>query len=105
MAILSLIYLICSLRTNLVFVLVFTAATLGFTLAASAFWTLAQGKLVVRGKLLQGTGGAFFAAAMFGWYLLAAIMFAELELPIKLPVIDLSTFIKGASERSKERVA
>lgn len=64
MALLSLIYLICSLCTNLIFVLVFTSATLGFGLAAGAFWNLAQGKLAVGERLLKATGGAFFAAAM-----------------------------------------
>ena len=104
MSLLSLVYLICSLRTNLVFVLVFICATLGFALAAAGFWTLAKGKLVMGERLLQGTGGCFFAAAMCGWYLLAAIMFAELDLPwIKLSVFDLSGVIKGASQRVKEK--
>lgn len=44
MGVLSLVYLICSLRTNIIFVGIFTAATLGFSLAAAAFWTTAQGK-------------------------------------------------------------
>lgn len=61
--------------------------------------------MVTGERLLQGTGCAFFAAAMFGWYLLAAIMFAELDLPIKLPVFYLSVVIKGASQRKAEKQA
>jgi hypothetical protein len=76
--VLSSIFLICSLRTNIVFVFIFIGATLGFYLAAGAFWTLAQGKVVLGGRLLQGTGGSFFVAAMAGRYLLAAVIFAEL---------------------------
>lgn len=65
---------------------------------------MAKGKLVIGERLLQGKGGSFFAAAMCGWYLLAAIMFAELDLPwIKLPVFDLSGAIEGASQRVKEK--
>lgn len=67
MGALSFVFLICSLCTNIVFVLIFTGATLGFRLAAGAFWTTAEG-MVIGATLLKGTGDAFFAAAMFGWY-------------------------------------
>ncbi|CZR57968.1 related to Y.lipolytica GPR1 protein and Fun34p [Phialocephala subalpina] len=103
MGVLSFVYMICSLRTNIVFVLIFLCATLGFCLAGGAFWTAAAG-MSIGVTLLKGTGGAFFAAAMFGWYLLMVIMFATLDLPwglSKLPVMDLSTVIKGASDRRK----
>lgn len=80
MGLLSFIYLICSLRTNLIFVFVFTGASLGFVLAAASFWTTALG-MIVGATLLKGAGGAFFVAAVMGWYLLAAIMFATLDLP------------------------
>jgi succinate-acetate transporter protein len=80
MGVLSFVFLICSLRTNVFFVLIFTGATLGFVLAAAAFCTSAKG-MAVGVTLLVGTGGSFFAAAMFGWYSLAVIMFATLDLP------------------------
>jgi hypothetical protein len=101
MGLLSLIFLLCSLRTNAVFVLVFTGATLGFSLAAGAFWHLAQGNLAAGGKLLVGTGGCFFAASMAGWYLLLAIMLASVDMPFSIPVFDLSTVIKGMSDKKK----
>ncbi|KAH9220006.1 GPR1/FUN34/yaaH family-domain-containing protein [Leptodontidium sp. 2 PMI_412] len=101
MGLLSFIYLICSLRTNLIFVFVFTGASLGFVLAAASFWTTALG-MIVGATLLKGAGGAFFVAAVMGWYLLAAIMFATLDLPWGLPVVDLSTMIKGASQKRKD---
>lgn len=56
--------------------------------------------MAVGAKLLVATGGAFFAAAMFGWYLLAVIMMASVDLPSFLPVGDLSTMITGASQRA-----
>ncbi|KAH6672954.1 GPR1/FUN34/yaaH family-domain-containing protein [Halenospora varia] len=100
MGVLSFIFLICSLRTNLMFVLIFLGATLGFLLAAASFWTTAMG-MSIGANLLVGTGAAFFFAACVGWYLLAAIMFAVLDMPFGLPVVDLSTTIKGASDRAK----
>jgi succinate-acetate transporter protein len=104
MSVLSFVYLICSIRTNAVFVVIFVGATFGFVLAAGAFWSLAEGHMI-GAKLLVGTGGAFFVAAMMGWYLLAAIMFAVMDLPIRLPVVDLSTVVNGRSQMDKERQA
>jgi hypothetical protein len=53
----------------------------------------------------QGGGGAFFGATMLGWYLLLSIMLAVVDIPIHLPVFDLSTVIKGRSQRLQEREA
>jgi uncharacterized protein len=99
MAMLSFVYLICSVRTNVVFFLIFACATLGFGLATGAFWQLAQGNTSMGTTLLVGTGGTFFAAAMFGWYMFLAVMLAIMDLP-SLPTGDLSTVIKGQSEKT-----
>lgn len=49
-------------------------------------------------------GGAFtFVAALAGWYIFLAIMLASMDYPVQIPVGDLSTMIKGASERDKTR--
>jgi hypothetical protein len=103
MGVLFFVFLICSLRTNVVFVVIFIGATLGFCLAAAAFWTTAAG-MAIGATLLKGTGGSFFGAAMAGWYLLAVIMFATLDLPFlaQLPVGDLSTVIKGRNQMMKK---
>jgi len=100
MGVLSFIFLVCSLRTNVVFVLIFTGAMIGFVLAAASFWTTAQG-LAVGATLLKGAGGCFFVAALMGWYLLLVIMTASVDMPFfsTLPVGDLSTVIKGKSEK------
>lgn len=45
------IYLICSLRTNLVFFLIFLALTLGFGLLAGANFQLADGAVALAGRL------------------------------------------------------
>jgi hypothetical protein len=122
MAVLSFIFLICSFRTNAVFVVVFLGATIGFGLATASLWmdalgNAAQGATLIKvpfplvkfqyevTNISQGAGGSFFVAAMAGWYLLAALMFAILDMPFGLPVGDLSTVIKGASDRAKMKQA
>lgn len=99
MSVLSFIYLVCSLRTNLIFVGIFAAATTGFALAAAGFWTTAAGMAGAAGKCLVGAGASFFTAVVLGWYLLAVIMFAEVGYAFSLPVVDLSTRFRGGSER------
>jgi hypothetical protein len=41
---------------------------------------------------------------MVGVYLLLAQMLETVDFPVKVPIWDLSQFIKGASERAKARV-
>lgn len=74
LAMLSFIFLLCSLRTNAVFVLIFVCATMGFGFAAGSLWASALGSAAYGNTLLIGCGACFFAADMLGWYLLAAIM-------------------------------
>jgi len=45
LALLSFVFLICSFRTNGVFVIVFASATLGFSLFSGAAWNLALGNV------------------------------------------------------------
>jgi hypothetical protein len=40
---------------------------------------------------------------MSGWYILIAVLFAIVDFPIQIPVGDLSTVIKGHSERKARR--
>lgn len=41
---------------------------------------------------------------MAGWWLFAAIMLAALDFPLQIPVGDLSTMIKGASDRKMKKL-
>lgn len=93
---LSLCFFLGSLRTNLVFVLIFVGASIGFFLAAASYWVIAEGNQALGRKLLRGTGGCFFFADLMGWYLLFSAVIASMELPIPdLPVVDLSKYIKA----------
>lgn len=95
MCILSFIFLLGSLRTNLVFVIIFIFATIGFGLGAGAFFHLARGNIVVGTRLATGLGACFFATGVLGFYFLLALVVAIMELPIPdIPVGDMSTVIK-----------
>jgi succinate-acetate transporter protein len=112
MGVLCLIYLICSLRTNVVFVVIFFTLVLAFGLLAGTFWfnsqayaeTPANASTMAYAMRLQIAAGAcVFVTSMAGWYIFFAIMLPALDFPFQIPVGDLSTMIKGYSDKVKAK--
>jgi succinate-acetate transporter protein len=104
MSLLCFVFLICSLRTNVVFFSIFLLLVPAFGCLAGAFWKIAEGTpdaLETALKAQHAAGGLTFAVALLGWYLLFVQLLASVDFPLNLPVGDLSRFIKGASERTK----
>lgn len=101
MGILCLVYLICSLRTNLVFFLIFFTLIPAFGLLAGTFLNLAQGRTALASKCQEAAGAFTFVTCLLGWYIFLAIMLASVDFPFSLPIVDLSGMIKGASEKRK----
>lgn len=104
MGVLCLIYMICALRTNLVFVGIFFTLVLAFGFLTGAYFHNAQGNATLAGKLIIGGGACAFVTCILGWWIFAAILLASLDFPFGLPVGDLSTMIKGASDKKKEKI-
>lgn len=103
MALLCLIYFICSLRTNLVFAIIFLTLIPAFICLAASYWQLAKGNAATAGTLLVAAGAITFVTDMAGWWIFAAIMLAALDFPFQLPVGDLSRYIKSATEIAKAK--
>ncbi|ATY62861.1 plasma membrane ammonium transporter (Ato3) [Cordyceps militaris] len=104
MALLCVVYMICAIRTNIIFFLIFLCLVISFGLLTGAYWVLAQdfaGNAARAQKLVVGGGAAGFACASLGWYLFLALLFAAVDFPIQLPVGDLSSLVRGHSERNK----
>jgi uncharacterized protein len=101
MGFLCLIYLIAAIRTNVVFVLIFLSLVLAFSFLAGSYWQAAKGNMAMSATLLTGGGSCTFCTCMFGWYIFFVQVLASVDFPINLPVGDLSTVIKGGSERRK----
>jgi hypothetical protein len=85
MGILCLIYLICSIRTNLIFFLIFFSLVPAFGLLAAAFLHAAKGNAGIAGKCQEAAGAFTFVTCMCGWYILLAIMLASVDFPFDLP--------------------
>ncbi|RDL33622.1 uncharacterized protein BP5553_07990 [Venustampulla echinocandica] len=108
MGVLCLVFLICSLRTNVVFVVIFFTLVIAFGLLAGAYWQNANSIMyedpsaaALAGRLQVTAGAILFITALSGWWIFFAIMLAALDFPFQIPVGDLSTVIKGYSERMK----
>lgn len=64
MGVLSFLFFLCSLRTNAVFVVVFIAATMGFSFITGGVFQFAEGNVAFGTLLVKGCGGSFFVACM-----------------------------------------
>jgi len=103
MGVLCFIYMICALRTNVVFVIIFASLVPAFGLLTAAYWSLAKGNTASAETYQIAAGACTFVTCVCGWWIFSAIMLASLDFPFQLPVGDLSTVIKGASEKKKAR--
>ncbi|KAI1335811.1 GPR1/FUN34/YaaH-class plasma membrane protein-like protein [Xylariaceae sp. FL0016] len=107
MMLLCLVYLVCSVRTNIAFVIVFFFLVLYFGLVTGYFWTLAQdftGNAAYAGRLLKAAGACAFVTTCAGWWIFLALLLASVDFPFALPVGDLSTTVRGASDRKTDPV-
>ncbi|PSR97601.1 GPR1/FUN34/YaaH-class plasma membrane protein [Coniella lustricola] len=106
MALVSLCFLLCAIRINICFCFIFFTLTLGFLVLTGAYWLLAEDYAAnaPSAERLIVAGGAFvFVTCMFGWWNFLAIILESVDFPISLPVGDLSTLVKGRSQRSVSR--
>jgi len=101
MGLMCLVYLVCSLRTNICFVVIFFTLVCAFGCLTGAYFQVSNGNAALAGKLQIAAGAFTFVTCMSGWWIFFAIMLASLDFPIQIPVGDLSTLIKGASDRKK----
>lgn len=85
MGALCFVYLICSLRTNIVFVAIFATLVVAFGLLTATYFQLANGNAVLAGRLQVAAGAFCFITCLCGWWIFAAIMLAALDFPFQIP--------------------
>ncbi|KAI9706949.1 MAG: hypothetical protein M1820_004535 [Bogoriella megaspora] len=104
MGFLCFIYMILSLRTNIVFFIIFLTLIFAFCLLAGAYWQMSNNPTsTLPTKLIVAAGAFSFVTCVGGWWIFFAIMLAALDFPFQVPVGDLSHIIKGASDRAKAK--
>lgn len=91
--VISTIFLVVALRTNVIFVWVFATISVAFYLLGAAYFSLAAGELAMAGNLIKAGAALGFCTAMGGWYLFIVQMLATVGYPFNLPVGDMSWFM------------
>ncbi|KKA30008.1 hypothetical protein TD95_004393 [Thielaviopsis punctulata] len=102
MCMLSFVFMIASMRVNVAFVGVFVTLVFTFACLSASFFKVGQGDAALSLKLQHVGAGFLFATSLFGWWIFFGLVFASVDFPIALPMGDLSTMIKGKSERAKK---
>lgn len=102
MGLMSFIYLVCALRTNLVFVAIFAGLLLTFVVLTGSYWHLAMGHDEMAKKLQVAAGAFGFLAVMAGWWIFFAQMLQTVDFPLVIPVGDISHLITPLSARTKK---
>jgi len=85
MGFLCFIYMICALRTNVVFVGIFFFLIPAFGCLTGAYWNLAKGNVSTALTLLKAGGACTFVVCALGWWIFFAILLASLDFPFQLP--------------------
>lgn len=95
MGLLSFLFLITSIGTNICFVGIFLGYSIAFPLLAGADWSKASGAFALAHRCEVGGGAACFCVAIFGWWVLLSVMLETVGSPLQLPVGDLSWVYAG----------
>ncbi|GAA5903009.1 uncharacterized protein JCM6883_002664 [Sporobolomyces salmoneus] len=104
-SILNFIYMIASLRTNVVFVLLFSFLEVTFCLLTALYIKVALGRLSMIEGITTAAGAFGFLTCCMGWYLLVVLVFDSTGMPISLPVGDLSTFMARGARKDRAHQA
>ncbi|ERF73616.1 hypothetical protein EPUS_00869 [Endocarpon pusillum Z07020] len=104
MGVLSFIYLIASLRTNILFFLIFLTLCPMYCCLAAGDWQAAQGNAEAALTLQHAGGAMAFMSCLIGWYDFLVLVLLAVDFPLNLPVGDLSHIIKGAGQTGGRRL-
>jgi succinate-acetate transporter protein len=85
MALMCFIYLICSIRTNVAFFVIFLSLTFAFGLLSGCYWEAAQNNITMAKILQTAAGASCFVTCAAGWWIFVAVMFEALDFPFAIP--------------------
>ncbi|KAH6686449.1 GPR1/FUN34/yaaH family-domain-containing protein [Plectosphaerella plurivora] len=95
MAILCAVFMVASVRTNIVFFLIFVLLVPCFGCLSGSFFAVAKGASSHAVTLQHVGAGLLFGVTLLGWYIFLALVLQAVDFPFSLPLGDLSTRIPG----------
>jgi len=94
------VFFVCSLRTNVPFVLIFISVTFVFELLAAGYFHIGVGNFERATMELKVAGGFGFLVAINAFWVFIHVMLAAVDFPYNVPLFDLSHIIKGKEKMS-----
>ncbi|KAL5530924.1 hypothetical protein ACEPAG_3800 [Sanghuangporus baumii] len=88
--IVSLVFFLASLRTNVAFAAIFFLLIIIFELLAAAYFAIGEGQVPKALKEMKAAGAFCLVASIVGIWLDASLLFASVGCPFYISVIDLS---------------
>ncbi|KXL49726.1 MAG: hypothetical protein FE78DRAFT_139424 [Acidomyces sp. 'richmondensis'] len=104
MTVLTFLYVLASLRTNIVLVVTFFFIDMAFFMLMSSYWVAAEGKPKISHDLQIAAGAFVFTFCMSGWYLWFSIILTSLDFPFIIPLGDLSKRFPSMTEMKKRKM-
>ncbi|CZT14237.1 related to Y.lipolytica GPR1 protein and Fun34p [Ramularia collo-cygni] len=98
--ILMFFYWLCSLRTNVVYALMFTTIFPGVACVAAVFIYAADANAQKAHDCQVAAGALLFCACVFGWYLFAALILPTVDFPLYIPLGDLTHVVPSLTQRN-----
>ncbi|TVY14138.1 Protein alcS [Lachnellula arida] len=81
---------IFTLRTNTVSAVMFLLSFCSCFILGASYWKVSTGDYPMAMRLQKAGAAIFFAVALLGYYMTVAMIAAEMQIPLKFPVGDLS---------------
>ncbi|CAK3902640.1 Clavaminate synthase [Lecanosticta acicola] len=94
-------YLIFAMKTNVVFAAIFFYAAVAVWVLAGAYFKTATGDYTTAGHCQTAAGALLFVVSVLGWWIVVAMMAAEMRIGINIPIGDLSHFWNDTKSAEK----
>ncbi|KAF7586603.1 hypothetical protein BBP40_008630 [Aspergillus hancockii] len=104
LTILTFVYTICSIRTNVCLFTALFLLVIAFALFAGTHFQLALGHAALAARLQYAAGAFSLALVLPVWHIFVAQMLEAVDFPIAIPVGDLSTITLGRSQKIQMRM-
>ncbi|USW56156.1 Putative acetate transporter GPR1/FUN34/SatP family [Septoria linicola] len=85
-------FLVFALKTNMVFSGIFAIAAVAVWVLSAAYFKTGQGEYVLAMQLQKAGGALLFVVSVLGWWIVVAMMAAEMQIGVNIPVGDLSCY-------------
>ena len=95
MAVMCLIYLVASLRTDIVHVIIFLTLVIAYGLIAGEEWSTASGNSELAHSLQLASGVFLLICDLAVWYLFIIEILASVDFPFTLPVVSLALSVRS----------